>query len=390
VVLTADNPFAVIDNGTALLPAPVRSLQGELQVPVALLESLPRDTGIARLHFDPARRLVFQVPPSGVVQPAAVAIEPGRTRLVFPLDRAEVVVASRSRAHFRIRFDGIFVGSMPETLPAGSLVRAVRRIPAAAGSALELQIAPEAQGFRVVPDPKGSRLALEFAAEPDRDLEPFAPEPPAGPVPIRVVVLDPGHGGADAGVTAAGLVEKNLTLALARRVKSVVEQRLGVRVVLTRDDDRALGPDERAERANRARADLVVSLHFDGFHASRAAGATVYCPPATYAAAGGPGGPGAAEALGVLPWRDVALRHAVRSRDLSDEMLSSLELRGQGPIRLRETLPYTLLGVNAPGILLECATLTSPSDRARLERSGGLDELAVAIADAIAAYQRHE
>jgi hypothetical protein len=71
-------------------------------------------------------------------------------------------------------------------------------------------------------------------------------------------------------------------------------------------------------------------------------------------------------------------------------VLGVMELRGLGPTRLRELLAINLLGMNAPGIVLECATLTSPRDRARLERPKGLSELAAGIADGIVAYQRND
>ena len=85
-----------------------------------------------------------------------------------------------------------------------------------------------------------------------------------------------------------------------------------------------------------------------------------------------------------------ALRHAVQSRELAEALLSRLELRGQGPTRLREFLPYSLLGVDAPGLMLECATLTAPEDRDRVMAPDGLAALAATLADGIEAYQRNE
>ena len=76
-------------------------------------------------------------------------------------------------------------------------------------------------------------------------------------------------------------------------------------------------------------------------------------------------------------------------RELSEDLLSALELRAQGPARLREILPYPLLGVNAPGLLLECATLTSDVDRRRILEPRGLSDLAATLADGISAYQRN-
>ncbi len=389
IVLTADNPFVVIDDHTVRLSAAVRSIDGELFAPVALVDSLPREATLARLYHDVSRRVVLRVPVSGIVTGPRVAVEGGVTRLTFPVDRAdEVVIAGRDRAHFRVRFSGFYAGALPANFPEGSLVRAVRPIATAGGSAFEIEVAPEAAGFRLDSDAAGRRVTLVFEPAASPQLQPFAPEGPAGPRPIRVVVLDPGHGGTDAGVTVEGAVEKDLTLKLARLVKVELERRMRARVVLTREDDQVLTEAQRAERANQARADLVISLHFDGLPGSRARGATAYCPPATFV----PGGrdPAFGGPIPLIPWRDVALRHAVAARELSEDVLSALELRAQGPARLREILPYPMLGVNAPGLLLECATLTSDADRARVMAPRGLADLASTIAEGIEAWQRNE
>ena len=76
--------------------------------------------------------------------------------------------------------------------------------------------------------------------------------------------------------TADGLQEKELTLDVARRVRQRLETRLGVRVILTRDDDRALTLDERAAFANNSKADLFLSLHANGALGPGIAGAEVY------------------------------------------------------------------------------------------------------------------
>jgi len=389
VVLTIDNPFVVIDDHTVRLAAAVRSIDGELFAPVALVDSLPREATLARLYHDASRRVVLRVPPAGIVTGPRVAVESGATTLTFPVDRPdEVVVAGRDRAHFRVRFSGFYAGSLPAGFPEGSVVRAVRPIATAGGSAFEIEVAPEAAGFRLDSDVPGRRVTLAFETAPSGGLERFAPEGPSGPRAIHVVVLDPGHGGTDLGVTVRGAIEKDLTLQLARLVKTELERRMRTRVVLTRDDDRELTGAQRAERANQARADLVISLHFDGLPEGRARGATAYCPPATFVTTGRE--PAAGGPIPLIPWRDVALRHAVAARELSGDLLSALELRAQGPTRLREILPYPMLGVNAPGLLLECATLTSDADRARVTAPHGLAELAATIAEGIEAWQRNE
>ena len=110
-----------------------------------------------------------------------------------------------------------------------------------------------------------------------------APAPPeASPLPlptpgVRTIVIDPGHGGDEDGAKGArGTLEKTLTLAVARRVKSGLETRLGARVLLTRDDDRTLPLDERAAFANNNKADVFVSLHANASLRRTAAGAEVF------------------------------------------------------------------------------------------------------------------
>jgi len=385
-VFTVDNPFVVIDSRTLLLPAPVRVVGGEVHVPVALVDSLPRDSTIARLAFEPRGRRVVQVPPGGVIGAPRVIQSETVARVTFACDRPEEAkVVGRSRAHFRLRIDGFFAGLLPDSTPPPALVQTLREIPAATGSGFELAIGAEAQGWRLIRS--NDRVTLEIVRRAGPEHEAFAPEGPAGPRALRVIVLDPGHGGEDAGVTAGETLEKDLTLRLARALKPELERRLRARVHLTRDTDEATGADQRAEAANRVHADLVLSLHFDGVPGTRARGVTAFCPPATFGARERPSQPGLSSPVEILPWRDVATRHAVRSRDIAETLLATLELRGMGPARLREALPHPLLGVNAPGLLLDCGTLTSPADRARLEGPRGIPELAASIAEGLERWQ---
>lgn len=388
LTLTADNPFVVLDERTLWLRDPVRSRGGELQAPVALLDFLPRDTTLARLIYEPRRGLVLKVPRAGLVRSPVLTAGDSLTRLVFPVEGpAAAGVAGRSRAHFRLRFAGAFAGALPETLPRAGLVRAIAVAGGTEGAVLEFAVSPAAQGFRLVrtPEAAGVRgsVALEFWSRHRGGLEDFAPEGRGGHG-VRVIVIDPGHGGRDAGVRTEGVVEKDLALTLARLVRGELQRRMAVQIVLTREDDRTLTPEQRAELANRAGADLVLSLHFDAVPGTRRAGATAWCPPAEVGLREGTLARNAPIAL--LPWRDVALRHAVQSRAAAEAVLGSLARAGEGPTRLRERLLVPLLGVNAPGVVLDCATLTAPADRGRVTSPQGLRALAAAIAEGLVGW----
>ncbi|MBS0544442.1 MAG: N-acetylmuramoyl-L-alanine amidase [Proteobacteria bacterium] len=94
---------------------------------------------------------------------------------------------------------------------------------------------------------------------------------------LFTVVLDPGHGGEDPGaVGAAGSLEKDVTLSIARRLKRQIESHPNMRAVLTRDGDYFVPLGQRVTRARRVQADLFVSIHADAFVRPDARGSSVF------------------------------------------------------------------------------------------------------------------
>ena len=94
---------------------------------------------------------------------------------------------------------------------------------------------------------------------------------------LRTIVLDPGHGGDETGaISEGGLVEKDLTLWFAKTLARRLEQRLPVRVLLTRDTDVDVPHDSRTAFANQQKADLFISLHLNSWFGRGARGAETY------------------------------------------------------------------------------------------------------------------
>ena len=94
---------------------------------------------------------------------------------------------------------------------------------------------------------------------------------------ISLVVIDPGHGGKDPGaIGPGGAKEKNITLSIARKLKKILERKLGVKVLLTRDKDKFVPLLERAKIANRAGADLFISIHCNSGRNRKASGVETY------------------------------------------------------------------------------------------------------------------
>jgi len=94
---------------------------------------------------------------------------------------------------------------------------------------------------------------------------------------LITVVIDPGHGGEDPGAKGRnGTFEKNVTLLIARQLKTLIDAEPGMRATLTRDGDYFVPLQSRVERARRLHADLFVSIHADAFVRPHARGSSVF------------------------------------------------------------------------------------------------------------------
>ena len=91
------------------------------------------------------------------------------------------------------------------------------------------------------------------------------------------IALDPGHGGEDPGaIGRRGTYEKDVTLAIGKKLKRIIDAEPGMRAMLTRDDDYYVPLAARVQKARRVQADLFVSIHADAFREARARGSSVF------------------------------------------------------------------------------------------------------------------
>lgn len=124
--------------------------------------------------------------------------------------------------------------------------------------------------------------ATPAAAAPKAPSPVAVAKPPANTPKLQInrmvtIVLDPGHGGEDPGAIGhRGSKEKNVVLAIARRLKSRIEQEANTRVVMTRNGDYFVPLHTRVEKARQAQADLFISIHADAFIEPRANGSSVF------------------------------------------------------------------------------------------------------------------
>ena len=192
-----------------------------------------------------------------------------------------------------------------------------------------------------------------------------------------VVVLDPGHGGRDGGASANGLVEKELNLKIAQYCKAELEQYNGVTVYMTRTDDTYLDIDERVYKARDMGADVLVSIHINSAGAA-ASGAEVYYPNDHYnPSVHEPGKNLAQQIQNQLVSLGLADRGIKVRNTVNDIYPDGSKQDYYGIIRYSKLCGF-------PGIIVEHAFISNPSDAAKLAQESFLQRLGIADATGIA------
>jgi N-acetylmuramoyl-L-alanine amidase len=198
---------------------------------------------------------------------------------------------------------------------------------------------------------------------------------------ISRVVIDPGHGGNDSGTMRSGVLEKDLTLDVARRLDQLVRAR-GLTSVLTRAGDETVSLPARAATANQERDCLFVSIHFDEGSRAAATGVQTY-----YAARQSPKTPLAVAWLPFLQPRSGDAEN-VESQSLAGFIQDALVVRTEAFNRgTRAEQFYVIANVQHPAVLVEGGFLTNNDDITKLASEEYRQRLAVGIADGIMRYR---
>jgi N-acetylmuramoyl-L-alanine amidase len=214
------------------------------------------------------------------------------------------------------------------------------------------------------------------------------------------VVIDPGHGGYDTGtIGPSGLREKDLVLAVSRRLKELIETRLGTDVVLTRTGDEFVPLEERTAIANQLRADLFLSVHANSSRDRRVTGVETFflnfssnTEEREVASRENAGSQKNIRDLEDL-LRQIALGdYNEESRDLAHVVQESLygEMkRHRSVIRDRgvKKAPFiVLINLNMPGILTEVGFISNPTDETYFKDTDGQEETAEALYQGVKKY----
>ncbi len=383
VTLTRNRAEAVIDGKPVALDAPVRVRANTWLVPERFADRVLMKLGVPTLaelrhrSYPSFTRIVLET--SGPVGYRLEAPGVKEARLRIP--------ALHTEPRSDEVGDGFVAQVRVERAGAGAVVRVVFE-----GAAAEPRVS-------LLADPP--RLVLDFP-RPDADE---ARQPGEGAAPLRVIVLDAGHGGHDSGaVGPTGLMEKDLVLDVTRRVARLVEE-VGIRTLLSRDGDHFVPLRDRTSFANRERADLFVSIHANAHRQSSWTGVETYFL--------------SSEATDTEARQVAALENSVvqlekpavgrRPNDMvkailwdlaqsafqwessrlaevvQDSITRSLKLPNRG---VKQAGFYVLGGAAMPAVLIEIGFVTNPAEERRLRENRYRDEIARAIFVGIAEYKR--
>jgi N-acetylmuramoyl-L-alanine amidase len=362
------------------------------------------------------------------------------THRIFTLGDPERVVidlpSTVVRANVSLSEPRGFVGSIRSSERAGGELRVVLELNRAA-SAQSFLVSPEGNhGYQLVIDlvPPSVRpmpavattASLERpAATPSSPVPPapkaavLTPDPviePEPPPPLRkaassanrgrdvVIAVDAGHGGDDPGASGRnGVREKDVVLAIARRLAAEIDAQPGMRAVLTRKGDYFVSLRKRMELAHEASADFFVSIHADAYRDSSAKGATVYVvsdkAASDEAALMLAQRENAADLIGGVSLADKDKMLARVLLDLSQSAALSAStaagqrlisrMSGVGTMRRTQVqrAPFLVLkSPDIPSVLVETAYISNPREEAGLRNAEHQAELARALRAGIVDY----
>jgi N-acetylmuramoyl-L-alanine amidase len=413
IVLTPGQTLASVAGKLVSLPAALTRSGDRWLVPLEFINSALGLIYDTRLDLRRQSRLVvigdLRVPRITV----AVENSPSATRFTLDATPAATNAISQETGRLIIKFeaDALDVALPPST--SQGLVQAVR---VADATSISIDLGPRYSSFRASNQTTGNtaRLVLDVLAAAVDTANPPAPTtpiPPSDPPPtdlpvfgqqvsaIRTVAIDPGHGGDDVGARGAGgAVEKDLTLAVARRVKSVVEARMGVRVLITREDDRSIPLNERIALANNNKADVFISLHANASVVPTASGATIYVAgfedpgqgQTTLKPERVPVFGGGSRDIELVLWDFAQIRHIQQSAELSRIFEETLRERGTIDVRGVEKAPFRVLeSANMPAVLIEMGFLSNPAQEKLLAGAAFQTTFAQSVLDAIIRFRGH-
>ena len=398
-----DSRFGVVKEDLIEMPVAPVAVDGRPYVPWQFFQGFLRMSADSAVAWNEATRLLTIDPLKRdlvTVQPSVTNLQ-GTSKIVLSLSSSSEYTITKEPAAYTIRFKSVLKAPFTEQtfddpyvsklLFQQSAVVVQLTSPDVVGDAYQLE-----NPFRVVLD---LRKAASLA--PGALPLPAATRPVAAPG-IHTIVLDPGHGGKEVGaIGPKGLMEKDATLALCRKLSDTLSSKLGLRVILTRNDDSVVPLDQRTAIANQYKADLFLSIHLNSAIVRGAHGSETYFLSleasdeiARKAAEvensqGRTTAPAAPSAdLKMILW-DLAQQEYLNessrfAQALQEEMNHATGVQNRG---VKQAPFKVLVGATMPAALVEVGFISNPEEEARLESQDFQDLVVASLERAVERYK---
>ena len=419
VVLTPDQSLASMSGGRLIsLPAPLVRQGNRWLVPVEFISRALAPIYDTRIEFRPASRLVV-VGDVRVPRITAQYDDSGAAfRVTFEITPKTSTTVTQEQNRLVVRLEADALDALFPSAPSQNNV--LTGIRAVEPNTIVLDLGPRFASFRTsTPVSSGAAAVLtielltiagQTSANPPVAASPESPAVPATPLPvfgaprasIRTIVIDPGHGGEDPGVKGpGGAIEKEVTLAVARRLKSSIESRLGIRVLTTRDNDARIDADARASMANNNKADLFISLHVNGSMRPTTKGASIYSLSLDRLGEDArrqsraerevlPVYGGGTREFSLVEWELAQASHIEGSTTFAALVEEKLKETADVPMVAVLKAPIrSLAGANMPAVLFEMGYLSNPDEEKLLLSAEFQNSIVHALTEAIVAFREY-
>ncbi len=399
ISFATDSRYAVIGDDLVEMPEPPSIIDGRVFVPWQFFQGFFAASSGMQTSWDTTGKVLELRPavrPVLNAQTSVVDLQ-GMTKIVVQLSGTTEYTIEREPGFFLIRLASPISRAPDQTIenPLVSRIQYAERTIRIGLKTNEVT----ADAYRLE---SPFRIVLDLrAGTAPRLPEITTPSPAFDPPGIRTIVIDPGHGGKEVGaVGPGGLMEKNATLTISRKLAAALERRLGTRVVLTRTGDELVSLDERTAIANQYKADLFLSIHLNASLIQGAHGSETYFlsleasddlsrQAAERENASSPSArPSGSSDLRLILW-DLAQQEYLKESSRLAEVIQT-EMNGATGVQSRgvKQAPFkVLVGATMPAALLELGFISNPQEEARIQDAAFQDAIVSAIATAVERYK---
>ncbi len=433
IKVTAMNPFVQINERLVQLPLETRFANGDILVPLRYFAELLRPLYPKRwpeeLDFDANKTAAAPANVTAAIEPPATLAPVTPKPATAPASISKILIeekangtlirvqASRPIARKQVntrvsqgwlyidvaggRLDSAFVRNIR---PAGIVQRVASQY---TGSVVQIscQLKNEINPSRISISGQGNETLISLPSPEQLSTEVLRTlETERRKWLLDTIVLDAGHGGHDPGaIGPTGVREKDITLAITKRVKRLLEKNIDARIVMTRDTDRYISPRDRTKMANAAQGKVFISIHCNSNLSRRVNGTTTYIL-----------GPARSEeALEVARRENAVIKYDPDSSSyagegdesfilaamaqsafnresedfagmIQEEICASIKLPDRG---VKQAGFYVMVGASMPNILIETAFVSNPREEGLLSDAGFQQDIAEAIFNGIKRFK---